>query len=163
VIQKKVVVLGAPGVGKTSLVRRFVSGGFTDSPATASGVKVDRKVVTVDDEDLLLMVWDHAGDDPDCLPDTFVKGAAGCLLVVDASRAGSAERALDLVEQVERVLAGPVPMVVALSKADLAAAAAVDDPAMAEVRALGCPMVRSSAKTADGVEETFRRLVDQLV
>jgi Cdc6-like AAA superfamily ATPase len=41
VIQKKVALLGAPGVGKTSLVRRFVDSLFDDKYLTTIGVKVD--------------------------------------------------------------------------------------------------------------------------
>ena len=42
-IQKKIALLGAAGVGKTSLVRRFVDSLFDDKYLTTIGVKVDKK------------------------------------------------------------------------------------------------------------------------
>jgi small GTP-binding protein len=61
VIQKKIALLGAPGVGKTSLVRRFVESLFDEKYLTTIGVKVDKKTVQVRGQDVLLMIWDIAG------------------------------------------------------------------------------------------------------
>ena len=47
-IQKKVCLLGAYGVGKTSLVSRFVHSIFSDKYLTTVGVKIDKKSVTVE-------------------------------------------------------------------------------------------------------------------
>ena len=49
-IQKKVCMLGAYAVGKTSLVSRFVKSLFSDKYHTTVGVKVDKKVVAVGEE-----------------------------------------------------------------------------------------------------------------
>src|SRR4026207_752305 len=46
-LQKKVCVLGAFGVGKTSLVRRYVETIFSDTYLTTVGVKIDKKTLTV--------------------------------------------------------------------------------------------------------------------
>ena len=45
----KVVLLGAPGVGKTSLVRRYVHSVFSDQHKSTLGVKVDRKSISLGD------------------------------------------------------------------------------------------------------------------
>ena len=60
-IQKKVALLGAPGVGKTSLVRRFVESLFDESYLRTIGVKIDKKRVSVGGQDVTLMLWDVAG------------------------------------------------------------------------------------------------------
>ncbi len=162
-IQKKIAMLGFHGVGKTSLVRRFISSLFDDRYHTTIGVKVDKKMVTVDEEDVLLMLWDIAGaEDHFTVPTSFIKGAAGYLLVIDGTRAETAERAMDLVEQVTREL-GELPLVIALNKADMIDEWQLDDAKLADLRALGCPILKSSAKTSEGVEEAFRRLAEQLV
>src|SRR5262245_46833593 len=87
VIQKKLVLLGAPGVGKTSLVRRFVESLFDDKYLTTIGVKVDKKQLQVAGNDLLMMLWDIAGaEEKFSVPSSYVRGAAGMLLVVDGTR-----------------------------------------------------------------------------
>jgi nucleoside-triphosphatase THEP1 len=62
-IQKKVCMVGTSGVGKTSLVAKFVHSIFSDKYLTAVGVKIDKKTVTVDGNEVMLMIWDLAGDD----------------------------------------------------------------------------------------------------
>ena len=62
-IQKKVCMLGGTGVGKTSLVSQFVTSLFSDSYMTTIGVKVDKKVVAVEDREVTLVLWDIYGED----------------------------------------------------------------------------------------------------
>nr|MBP9202126.1 hypothetical protein [Gemmatimonadales bacterium] len=62
VLQKKLCMLGAVGVGKTSLVRRFVESLFSERYQATVGVKIDRKVVTVGPDTLNLMLWDLQGE-----------------------------------------------------------------------------------------------------
>ena len=49
--KKKICLLGSYGVGKTSLVARFVHSMFADKYHTTVGVKIDKKVLTVDGEE----------------------------------------------------------------------------------------------------------------
>jgi GTPase SAR1 family protein len=46
-IQKKVCMVGTLGVGKTSLVAKFVHSMFSDKYLTTVGVKIDKKTVAV--------------------------------------------------------------------------------------------------------------------
>jgi small GTP-binding protein len=162
-IQKKIAMLGFYAVGKTSLVRQFVDSIFDEKYHTTIGVKVDKKTLEVKGEQLLMMLWDIAGaEDHFSVPTSFVKGSAGYLLVVDGTRAETAERACDLVAQISEEL-GPMPFVVALNKADLADQWELDDEALAGLQALSAPVFKSSAKTGEGVEEAFRALAEQLV
>ena len=60
-LQKKICLLGAFGVGKTSLVRRFVDTIFSDAYLTTVGVKIDKKLITVGSEQMALILCDIAG------------------------------------------------------------------------------------------------------
>lgn len=162
-IQKKIAMLGMYAVGKTSLVRRFVSSLFDEKYLTTVGVKIDRKVVRVRDLDVTLMLWDVAGaEDRFTVPVSFIRGSAGYLLVIDGTRIESFDRALDLAAQVEGTL-GRVPFVAVLNKADLADRWQLRDEHFQALSALGCPVIRSSALTGEGVEEAFHTLAEHLV
>jgi hypothetical protein len=162
-IQKKVAMLGYFGVGKTSLVRRFVSSLFDDRYLATIGVKVDKKVVEASGEQVQLMLWDIAGaEERFSVPMSFVRGSSGILLVVDGTRPESLDRALELEQRVEGEL-GRLPLVVALNKADLADAWQLGPDQLGRLAPLGCPVLRSSAKTGEGVEEAFLALAQQLV
>lgn len=62
-IQKKICMVGAYGVGKTSLVRRFVESMFDEHYHTTVGARIDKKVVTINGASIMLMIWDLAGGD----------------------------------------------------------------------------------------------------
>ena len=61
--QKKICMLGAFAVGKTSLVRRYVDSIFSDTYLTTVGVKIDKRVVPVGNDSVNLILWDIAGED----------------------------------------------------------------------------------------------------
>ena len=156
-IQKKIALLGAAGVGKTSLVRRFVSSLFDDKYLSTIGVKVDKKAVKVDVQDVMLMIWDVAGaEEHFSVPTSYVRGAAGYILVADGTRPESFATAVDIVEQVGRDL-GSLPFVFVVNKKDLAGWRA-DGPHADALRPRSVATLASSAKTGEGVEEAFQRL-----
>lgn len=62
-IKKKVCMLGAFAVGKTSLVERFVKSIFSEKYVTTVGVKIDKKSMQFDNEQIELLLWDIHGED----------------------------------------------------------------------------------------------------
>jgi small GTP-binding protein len=164
VIQKKVALLGASGVGKTSLVRRFVESLFDDHYLTTIGVKVDKKRVSVCGQDVTLMLWDVAGaEERFAVPTSYVRGAAGFLLVVDGTRPETLTAAADIARQVLRDL-GDLPFVLVFNKADLVDQwQMTDDDATGDFGSEPVYVVKTSAKSGEGVEEAFHQLAAALV
>jgi small GTP-binding protein len=157
-IQKKVCMLGAFAVGKTSLVSRYVKSVFSEKYLTTVGVKVDKKEVSVDDRQVSLMLWDINGqDDYQAVQQSYLRGTSGYLLVVDGTRRATLDTVAKLQQVVESV-AGAVPFVVVLNKADLSQEWQVDERGLMKIADRGWPIVRTSAKTGEGVEETFAKL-----
>jgi len=161
-IQKKICLLGAFAVGKTSLVARFVKSLYSDQYLTTVGVKVDKKTVTLDDQQLNLIIWDLAGEDEfQKVRMDYLRGAAGYLLVADGTRRGTLETARMLEQRVTQTI-GALPFVLLLNKADLVNEWEVDEPVMEEVRNSGWDALKSSAKTGEGVEEAFQLLAKKM-
>ena len=161
-IQKKICMLGATGVGKTSLVSRFVLSMFSDTYLTTIGVKVDKKTVSIDGADVTLMLWDIYGEDEfQSVRTSYLRGAAGYLLVADGTRQRTIETARDLQKKAEGVV-GNAPFVLVLNKADLAEEWRVDDQALWKMVEDGWSVVRTSAKTGAGVEEAFLKLTKKV-
>ena len=108
-IQKKVCMIGSFGVGKTSLVARFVRSIFSDKYHTTVGVKIDKKIVDVGGQQVTLVLWDIAGEDAlTTVRPSQLRGASGYILVVDGLRKSTYETALDLQRRVGEAI-GPVP------------------------------------------------------
>jgi small GTP-binding protein len=157
-LQKKICLLGAFGVGKTSLVRRYVHTIFSDSYLTTVGVKIDKKVLAVDGEELALILWDIAGEDEvSAVRVSYLRGAAGYLLVVDGTRPETLETAASIQSRITAEL-GTVPFLVLLNKSDLEDEWALAPERVLALEAAGWTFRRTSAKTGANVQETFQEL-----
>jgi len=162
-IQKKICMLGATGVGKTSLVSRFVLSLFSDTYLTTIGVKVDKKTVSVDGRDVTLLLWDIYGEDEfQTVRTSYLRGASGYLLVADGTRQLTLDTARELQKTSEGVI-GRVPFILLLNKADLADEWRVDDRALWRMAEDGWAVIKTSAKTGAGVDDAFLKLAQRMV
>lgn len=159
-LRKKVCLLGGPGVGKTSLVRRFVESMFSDDYISSIGVKVDRKVVTTNDQDVTLLLWDIHGEHGalTVVPE-YLRGSAAHLVVIDASRPDETVRVAQTILERSHTSIGRVPYVVAVNKSDLVVDWDPVDNALS-VLANAAAVIRTSAKTGDYVDNTFARVAE---
>ena len=61
IISKKICLIGDFGVGKTSLIRRFVDRQFSDQYLSTIGVKISRKIVEIQPQNQIrqvrLLIW----------------------------------------------------------------------------------------------------------
>ena len=154
---RKVCLLGDGGVGKTSLVRRYVEDVFSDSYIISFGTKVSKKVIDLGEVELTLMIWDILGQkSDDALHAAYYRGANGALLVCDMTRP---ETIAHLVKWKEDFLkASPGALIVAAAnKSDLASSTQMSE-LQEHSAALGTEFIRTSAKTGEGVEQLFMTL-----
>ncbi|MFH0816371.1 MAG: Rab family GTPase [Methanobacteriota archaeon] len=111
----KVVLLGEGAVGKTSLVRKFVEGAFSDEYITTIGVNVKKKVMGP----TTLMIWDIYGQKsrPELHMANY-RGAAGALLVYDSTRKTTFDNLDNWLADLFKVT-GEIPVVVLGNKHDI--------------------------------------------
>ncbi|MEM8768253.1 MAG: Rab family GTPase, partial [Pseudomonadota bacterium] len=101
-MKKKICMLGAFAVGKTSLVQQFAHGLFSERYLSTIGVRVEKKALEVGGTPVELLVWDlHGEDDFQTVRTSYVRGAAGCLYVVDGTRRETLDVALELRDRIE--------------------------------------------------------------
>jgi small GTP-binding protein len=162
-VQKKICMLGAFAVGKTSLVARFVEGIFSERYLTTLGVKIDRKTLTVGGREINLILWDiHGEDELQRVRESYLRGAAGYLLVVDGTRRATLETVVQLQERAANTL-GDVPFLVLLNKSDLHDGWDLDATAVSSINGRGWAVRMTSAKTGAGVEEAFSTLAARVM
>lgn len=162
-IEKKICMLGAFAVGKTSLVRRFVTSCFSEQYQTTIGVTVDKKSMLLDGKDLTLVLWDLYGEDEfQKLRRSYLRGSSGYLLVLDGMRRATLDIALRIQQSATDEL-GPVPFIVLVNKYDQRAEWELTDQDLAELAQRGWSVLMSSAKTGQGVEDAFATLAHALI
>lgn len=165
----KISLAGDPAVGKTSLVRRFVSNTFDDRYISTLGTRIASRRFAVDDPrrpgtslEVGLAVWDIMGSHNfrTLLKEAFFAGANAVLLVCDRTYPGSFYNLPDWYNAVASV-AGLIPAIVLLNKSDLQSPASLTT---AEVdracKDLGWTCLATSAKTGENVDLAFRQAAE---
>lgn len=161
ILQKKVCMLGAYAVGKTSLVSRFVRSIFSEKYQTTVGVKIDKKTVRVGDREMSLILWDLVGEDEYIqVRMSYLRGTAGYLLVADGLRRATLDKAVELQQRAEGEV-GKLPFILLINKFDVMDEWEIKESDIASLSATGWQVVATSAKSGIGVQETFLELAQQ--
>jgi small GTP-binding protein len=159
---RKICLLGDFGVGKTSLTTRFVRNVFSERYQTTVGVKIDTKEIDLRGLPMKLVIWDLAGRDAlSTASIQYLRGAAGYLLVADATRAASFEAAKTLHREAQQVL-GVVPFVTLLNKADLTGQREIAEDSAAALTREGYSAFDTSALSGENVERAFALLAERI-
>ena len=167
---KKICLLGDEGVGKTSLIKRFVYNQFDDSYIRTIGTKISKKDLLIQGKDgkpvqLYLMVWDIIGHKSSKkVPATYYAGVEGIIVVFDLTRP---ETFSELDFWVNSIMAEKsyAPLVVILgNKCDLREQQKVTEEELKKMAAkLNAIYFMTSAKTGDNVEAAFMKLGNELI
>lgn len=154
-VTKKICMLGAYAVGKTALVQRYVHSIFADHYLSTVGVKISKKIVSLDNQELILVLWDLEGkDDYVDVKVNYLRGSMGFFVVADGTRRDTLETALSL-RTLALDLVGPVPHALLVNKADLLPAWEVEEAQLQAIAEAGFPVMKTSAKLGFAVEEAF--------
>lgn len=163
IVKKKICMLGSFAVGKTSLIKRYVDNIFSEKYQTTIGVKIDKKVVNIEDKTIDLILWDMAGKDGVAeIRTSYLRGMSGYLLVVDKTRSNTLDVALEIHEMVRETL-GEVPFHVLINKCDLEGKWDIEEERIDGLQQRGMELLRTSAKTGMGVNEAFEKLALKMI
>ena len=161
-MQKKICMVGAFAVGKTSLVARFVESIFSEKYHTTVGVKISKKALQVGDQEWHLILWDLAGEDEFLqIRTSYLRGSAGYLLVVDGTRRATLDTALSIQQRIVDTV-GNIPFVVLFNKSDLTNEWEIANDAFEELSHKDWSWLKASAKTGEGVDEAFLTLITKM-
>lgn len=160
----KLCLIGGNGVGKTSLIRRFVLDEFDDRYITTIGTKVSKKDVVVENPpaktNVTLMIWDIMGQKGfrPVLAHSFYYRARGALAVCDLTRKSTLDDLDGWIESMYE-MTNQIPLMILGNKADLTAERQVSD---SELQAFAAkykaPHKLTSAKHGAGVRDTFNEI-----
>ncbi|KAF0699261.1 Aste57867_10161 [Aphanomyces stellatus] len=116
----KVVLLGDTGVGKSSLVLRFVTNNFRPYSESTIGASFMSKMLLVGDQAIKYQIWDTAGQEKyHSLAPMYYRGAAAAIVVYDITRKQSLVTLKNWVKELKQL--GPDNIVIAIAgnKSDL--------------------------------------------
>jgi small GTP-binding protein len=161
----KVLTAGEGGVGKTTLLHRYVEGKFSSETKMTIGVEFFLKELNIDGQKVMLQLWDFGGQERfRFLLESYVIGARGALLMFDLTRTMTLENVEQWV-QIVRKEDPELPILFLGSKSDLVNDICVEDDYIEEFKEHFnlYHYLRISSKTGENVALCFESLTRQIL
>ena len=157
----KLVIMGDEGVGKSSLIVRFVENKFSSEYISTIGVDFLVKEIQLGDaKKAKLVIWDIGGQEQwKAKLNLYLKGADGGVVICDLTRPASGKSVVSWVEALKKH-AGDVPYIIVGNKIDLKRKITKKAFEAIEKDHLH---FESSAKTGEIVEEFFKEIAKQMI
>ena len=161
----KILLAGEGGVGKTTLLHRFVEGKFSAETKMTIGVEFFLKETQIDGQQCTLQLWDFGGQERfRFLLESYVLGAKGALLMFDLTRPMTLDN-LDQWVGIVRKSDPNLPVMFLGTKNDLSEEIMInDDYAQTIKEQLKLfEFLRVSSKTGENVQQAFQILTEKIL
>jgi Ras-related protein Rab-1A len=162
----KFILVGAAGVGKTSIILRYCENSFKLSYSATLGIDFRIKTIKVGDKVVKLQIWDTAGQERyNAISPVYFRGCHGCIVVYDLTDPESLVHAKsDLLKASSDFSIPEGCSLLVGNKSDLKFERKVPrDSALDIAKAFQAGYIETSAKTADQVDEIFYSLAESLI
>lgn len=161
----KILTAGEGGVGKTTLLHRYVEGKFSADTRMTIGVEFFLKETEINGNQCTLQLWDFGGQERfRFLLESYVLGAKGAMLMFDLTRMsslGNLEQWLNIVRKGDPNL----PILFLGTKLDLEDEIQVDDDyAQSFLNEYNLiDFLKISSKTGENVSQAFEILTQKIL
>ncbi|MHA1893315.1 MAG: GTP-binding protein, partial [Candidatus Helarchaeota archaeon] len=115
----KLVIIGDPGVGKTSLLLRYIENRFEEEYLSTIGVDFYIQNINIDNKEVKLQIWDTGGQEKfSYMRPGYYIGSVGAILVYDVTNPMSFQNLKIWMDEVHKYCPG-IPIILAENKIDL--------------------------------------------
>ena len=160
----KVVVVGDSGVGKTNLIKRFVSNTYNPNTKATVGVEFLSKSYKINDQVFKIEIWDTAGQERyKSITAAYYKGAKGALIVYDITQKDTFENINKWMSEVRDKSTKDLKILIVGNKTDLVDERQVStEEALSKAKELESPVMEASALDGSNVKAAFYDLLKEM-
>jgi len=153
----KYIIIGDTGAGKSCLLLQFTDKRFQPVHDLTIGVEFGARMVTIDNRQIKLQIWDTAGQESfRSITRSYYRGAAGALLVYDISRRETFQHLTRWLEEARSNGNENMTIMLIGNKCDLEHRRQVSpEEGQKFAKQHDLMFLETSAKTARNVEEAF--------
>ncbi|KAH0790108.1 small GTP-binding protein [Histomonas meleagridis] len=161
----KLVLLGDSGVGKTSIVTQYVSGSAPENVNPTIGAAFVTKDVTINDQQLELLIWDTAGQEVyRGLAPMYYRSALIAIIVFDVTKAESFDSVSYWIRELKTNVEENIVILVCGNKTDLEDKRVIEFQSASSMAAEnGALYAETSASTGSGVDRMFQMAINNLL
>ena len=160
----KIIIVGNSSTGKTKIIDRYLKNIFEDNSIATLGFQMTKKEFQIEQDKITVQIWDTAGQEKYAsLTSSYYKSAKGALVVYDITDKESFNKIEKLVDDLKNGGDKNIYIILLGNKIDLEDRRVItkeEGENLAQKLNLGFGEV--SAKTGDGIEEAFQKLINEV-
>ena len=164
----KVLLLGAPAVGKTSILYRYIKNQFSQDYITTIGINYLTKEINLDEKNFAkLVIWDVAGHEKfKFLRNQYYEGTQGALVIFDLTKLKTYEELEHWLSEMFEILQKKIPFIIIGNKLDLVkevGRSIENDIVRDYAENQDSIYIETSAKTGENIENAFKELTQHMI
>ena len=160
----KYIIIGDASVGKSNLLMKFTQNKFNESYQATIGVEFGAKNLDINKKTYRIQIWDTAGQENfHSITRSYYKNSVCAMVVYDITSRKSFDNVLNWIEEVQNNSSKTILIVLVGNKIDLKENRDISfDEGKELANRNGIIFMETSAKTGEGVEEIFKKTVQEI-
>jgi len=160
----KIIIVGEIGVGKTSVIRRYLTDKFIEGETTSIGYEMQNKSIELEDETKVnLNIIDTAGEEKyGNLPNQYFKDCQGAIIMYDLTEKNSFDKIEHWLDVIKDKAVKKIVIMIAGNKSDLIDEKINLEDELKPYKEKYDPQ-EISAKDGDNVDSLFQNLANKIV
>ncbi len=162
---KKIIIVGEPAVGKTSLIKKFMSGRFSTDYKVSIGTNMFIKELDLNSGMIIkLQIWDIAGQERWTeMRHIYYKGTHGAIIVGDLTRKKTFEQIVNFWCPDLNKYCEDIPKIMIANKEDLVKNISIEELKTYKQKINAKSIIYTSAKFGTNVDKAFKVISELII